>query len=412
MKDYLRKKDKVILIGKGFEWWKAPKDIEDFEVWGINDLIMRKMDIDLMFNIHLLEDYAKIDMEGVNLANSLGIPIIMPKEYPEIPNSVRFPIEEIMKEYDTDYFMTGIAYMIAYAIWKGYKQIDCYGINMRGADERYKNARACVEFWLGIAKGKGIKINMYGKYCDCLKAFDRRLYGFNDFQTQPHDINDRALYTTFAASLDRHVVDLLHKFLTAQKHSKYFNNFHPLPLHDPYDVHLFASLDELIVKHGDGTKFVGDVGFYNLLHVDRLINNEHSSKIIVIEGDKDKTIADWLAFSGENNPWTDPKSPFWNGDKCNETTYFFPKYALPKEKALEKFYHEYYMTAKRAQYKYPGYIKIWNSDVLDTENGRKDILRFIGYKEEEMVLGIPDAPLPIPPPLAHTQSQQQEVYQW
>ena len=411
MRDYQKKKDKVIMVGKGYGWWECPRDPQnEYEVWGINDLIMRKTDIDLMFNVHLLEDYCKADMAGVEFANALGIPIIMPKEYPDLPMSIRFPLEEIMKEFDTDYFMTGIAYMLAYAIYKGYKQIDCYGINMRGADEKYKNARACVEYWIGIAKGRGIKVNMYGKYCDCLKAFDRRLYGFNTFQTQPHVINDRALYVTFGASLDRQVIDLLHKFLSAQKNSKYFNNFRPIPLNDFHDLTFFGNLDEMVVKHGDSTKFVGDIGFYNMLHLDKIINNEHSSRIICLEGDKEKSIADWLTYAGEANLWTNPKCQYWNGDKSSDAAYYFPKYDLPKQEALEKFYHEYYMVARRAEYKYPGYVRFWKADKLDTEEGRKEILAFLGYQEDEMVLEIPDQPLPIPPPIVAQTPMPEEAY--
>lgn len=412
MKDYNPKKSKVILIGKGYEWWTCPKDPQgEFEVWGINDLIMRKTDIDLMFNIHLLEDYCDIDMAGVKFANSLGIPIIMPKEYPDIPMSIRFPLEEIMKEFDTDYFMTGIAFMIAYAIYKEYKQIDCYGINMRGADEKYKNARACVDFWLGAAKSRHIKVNMYGKYCDCLKAFDRRIYGFNDFQTQPQVINDRALYVSFGASLDRGVIDTLHRFLSAQKNSKYFNNFRAIPINDFRDLTLFGNLDEIIYKHGDSTKFVGDIGFYNMLHVDKIINTEHSCRIICLEGDKEKSIQDWLKFSADTNPWTDPKGKYWNGAKSNEIALFFPKYDLPKEEALAKFYHEYYMVARRSEYKYPGYIRHWKAEKLDSEEGRREILKFLGYQEDEMVLELPDKPIPIPPPvMAQAPPNPEEMY--
>ena len=399
-RDYTKKKDKVILCGKGVDWWKAPEISRDAEIWGINDVIMSRVNFDLLFNIHLTEDYCSLDMNCTQLASSLGIPIIMPREYEELPTSIRFPLEEIMKEFDTDYFMTGIVYMIAYAVYKSYKQIDCYGINMRGADEKYKNARACVEYWLGIAKGRGIKVNMYGKYCDCLKTFDRRLYGFNDFQTMPEDINDRALYVSFGASLDRTVIDKFHKLLSVQKDSKYFNNYRPLPLNDPNDNVMFNNLHDIVYMHGDGTKYVGDIGFYNLMHIDKLINNEHSAKIVCLVGDEEASFKDWMEFAKDINPWTNPKCEYWNGDKSSELAYYFPKYDLPKEEALRKFINEYYMIAKRCQYKYPGYVKVYPANLLETEEGKTEILTFLGHKAEDLVLEIPDKPMPIPPPLA------------
>jgi hypothetical protein len=414
MRDYVKKKDKVIFVGKGYDWWKSPVVIpEDTELWAINDVIMRRVEIDLLFNLHLLEDYAEVDMASVKMAGEIGIPIVMPQEYESISTSIRFPIEEVIAKYDTDYFVTGIAYMFAYAAYKGYKQIDCYGVNMRGADEQYKNARACVEYWIGVCKGQGITVNMHGKYCDCLKTFDRRLYGFNTFQTYPEDINDRALFVTFGASLDRTVMDKFHKFLSVQPDGKYFNNLRAIPLNDPRGSVMFDNLHVLVVTHGDATKFVGDIGFYNLLHVDKLINNEHSSKIICLEGDREKSIADWLNFSQDANLWTDPKSVHWNGDKSVEAGIYFPKYDLPKQQALERFYSNFYMIAKRCQYKYPGYFRHWKADMLDTDEGKKEILRFIGYKDEEMVLEIPDQPIPIKPPIAaQTQGNPEEGMTW
>lgn len=414
-REYVKKADKVILVGKGFEWWRAPELADGYDIWGINDVIMKRVNFDLLFNIHRPEDYCEMDMACTKLASSLGIPIMMPDEYDYLETSIRFPLEEILKEFDSDYLMTGIAFMIAYAMHLDYKQIDCYGINMRGADEKYKNARACVEYWIGRAQQKGIKVNMFGKYCDCLKTFDRRIYGFNDFQTRPQVINDRALYVHFGASLDRTVIDKLHKFLSIQPETKCFNNLRAIPVNDPNDTTLFANLHDLVRVHGDGSKYVGDIGFYNVTHIDQLINNEHSAKIIVLEGDKESTIKDWMAFVKDVNPWTNPKSKYWDKekDKITDICAYFPnKYDMPKEEALRKFYDEYYMVAKRCQYKYPGYIRVWNADLyLESTEGRKQILKFLGYTDEECILEMPDKPKSIPPPLvAQTRIQEEQMY--
>jgi len=106
---------------------------------------------------------------------------------------------------------------------------------------------------------------------------------------------------------------------------------------------------------------------------------------------KRKVIKDWLFFAQDFNLWTDPKSKHWNGDKANpEYGRYFPKYDLPKEMALSKFYDEYYIIGARAEYKFPGYIRNFASDKLKTEEGQREILRFVGYKEEDMVLNLPE----------------------
>lgn len=382
-------KSKLIIIGKGFDWWSAPQDVDsDTSVWGINDLIMKRINLDLLFNMHLLEDYSEMDMACVKLADQLKIPVVMPKQYDFLKHSFVFPLEEAMQEFGTDYFMTGIAYMIAYAIMKGYKQIDLYGINMRGAEEKYKNARACVEFWLGIAMGRGIKVIPHGRYTDLFKAFDRRLYGYNHLQTYPEDINDRAIYVTYGVGLNRKSLDNLYGFLSKQPNSKYYNNFRPIPVNDPNMNNLMFNIQKIVYEGGDKIRSVGDIGFYNLLHVDNIINNEHSCKFVCLNGDKEEMVKDWLAFSGNFNFWTDPNSKHWNGCQRHQYEVFFPKYNFPKEQALTKFVDDYYMICQRAVLKYPGYVRIMDKSVLDTEEGQKELLSFIGYKEEDMVITV------------------------
>jgi len=67
-----------------------------------------------------------------------------------------FPIDDIKKTFDSDYFTSSIAYMIAYAIYTGAKEINIYGVDME-QDSEYRYQRPCLAYWLGFAKAKGIK---------------------------------------------------------------------------------------------------------------------------------------------------------------------------------------------------------------------------------------------------------------
>jgi hypothetical protein len=378
---------KVILVGKGHGHWLAPKEKdEDTEVWGINDLVLQRTHVDLLFNMHDLDDYCILDTSSVHFADKMGIPIVMIKKYPQYPNSIEFPLKEAMEEFKTDYFMTGIAYMFAYAIMKGFERIDCYGINMKGEDEKYKNARACVEFWIGVAKGRGIEVNMFGKYTDCLKIFDRRLYGYNTLQTMPQDINDRAIYVNFGMGLHRKHLHALFKLLSLQKDGVYYEDLRPLPIEDRNNEILLGNLHEMIYKRGDGHKYTGDVGFYNIYHMDKLCNSEDNAKFICIQGDREEAVEDWMKFSGEANMWTNPEGEHWNGDKRSNLDVYFPKYNLPKKKAIEAFYDEYYNIAKRTEYKIPTRFRVFDASKLYTLEGQEEILSFAGYKKEDMKL--------------------------
>lgn len=74
----------------------------------------------------------------------------------ELPFAKIYPIEEIKTKFG-NYFTSSIAYMIALAIHEGAKEIGLWGISML-ADEEYARQRPCVEYYIGMAQGKGINV--------------------------------------------------------------------------------------------------------------------------------------------------------------------------------------------------------------------------------------------------------------
>jgi hypothetical protein len=70
-----------------------------------------------------------------------------------------YPLNAICKVFDTTYFTSSIAYMIAYALWVGTKEINIFGVDMEG-DSEYSKQRPCLAYWIGYCKAKGVKINL------------------------------------------------------------------------------------------------------------------------------------------------------------------------------------------------------------------------------------------------------------
>jgi hypothetical protein len=66
-------------------------------------------------------------------------------------------------------------YMMAYAIEAGYKNIQIFGVEM-SHDSEYAYQRPNMEYWIGIAKGKGINVQVPAN-CSLLRG---DLYGFED----------------------------------------------------------------------------------------------------------------------------------------------------------------------------------------------------------------------------------------
>jgi hypothetical protein len=171
---------KVILIGKGPGWEKAPVGGEN---WGLNDLVIYRP-LTLTFEMHDIDKFrTKTNSAYVGLCdafereidtiNKLGIPVITQKKHKILPTAIPFPLDEM----PIKYFTSSIAYMVAYAIYKGATELEMYGCPLLGKDE-YSEQRQCIEFWIGYAMGKGIKVTVH-KPTNILTAKPRMgLYGY------------------------------------------------------------------------------------------------------------------------------------------------------------------------------------------------------------------------------------------
>ena len=163
---------KVVILGKG-EGWDAPFE---GEVWGVNDVIFRRK-VDLAFQMHDLSQWSEHDFltKQVLYIIKHKIPVITLFKYPFIPTSKAFPLERANKRFP-EYYTNSIDYMLCYAILKGVTEIDLFGVTMM-----YKDQRASVEFWIGIAIGQGIKVNLNRRHTDPrnLPLYSSKRYGYD-----------------------------------------------------------------------------------------------------------------------------------------------------------------------------------------------------------------------------------------
>ncbi len=136
--------------------WNDPT----FELWGLNQgyLHMHRR-ADRWLEMHQHE--ATADVRDPNylawLQSVRDFPIYMIQTHPEIPCSVRFPIEQAIAFGGRDYFTSTPAFMLALAALEGFEEIHLYGINLAIGDE-YFFEKACAEWWIGFLEGRGIKI--------------------------------------------------------------------------------------------------------------------------------------------------------------------------------------------------------------------------------------------------------------
>jgi len=135
--------------------------------------------VNLWFEMHPLEHARKYPWWEWALEKQP--PVLMQEACPELKRSRAYPREKVGKAFGR-YFTSSISFMIAYAIGAGFKEISLFGIDMKGGDE-YVYQRPCAEYLIGIARGRGIKVNI-PEHSDLLKSSYTYGYDFGEYEKE------------------------------------------------------------------------------------------------------------------------------------------------------------------------------------------------------------------------------------
>lgn len=164
---------KIIIVGKGIGWDNAPPLSLDYQVLGITQCNLRR-EFDRVIDMNDYSDnrWGEEETEGYlaskELTKAKSVPYIDLEHY---------PLEKVIEFFGTDYFSNTVDYAIALAIYEGYTEIDLYGINMAVGSE-YEFEKPGVDFWCGVAIGKGVKVTVHGNRSMIMKTKDGLLYGY------------------------------------------------------------------------------------------------------------------------------------------------------------------------------------------------------------------------------------------
>lgn len=187
-----------------------PVDDGTWEIWGMNQLYRHIKRADRWFDVHWNWDQELVpgtDHRG--WIRECGMPVYMTTTHPDLPTSVKFPLDVLMEEF-TDYFTSTVAHMMALAIWEIDAKVFAemaklpplpaldvlairqrlyaeYSIGLFGIDlivgEEYFWQKTCAEFWIGAAAiGRGINVFIPPQSALCKQRFR---YGY---ETEPPTI--------------------------------------------------------------------------------------------------------------------------------------------------------------------------------------------------------------------------------
>lgn len=173
---------RIAIVGTAPSWRDCPFDDPSLHIACLNDAYTLGIPrVDSWWDLHPLDhfyyrDPAKRVVDAAEVppgyyVRPIGhldklkemartIPVFLQSEPPADwgPNAQRLPIESYVEKYG-DYWTSGPAYMVAWAIEQGAEEIQVWGIHLE-TEQEYRDQRANFEHLLGIAKGRGIKVVM------------------------------------------------------------------------------------------------------------------------------------------------------------------------------------------------------------------------------------------------------------
>lgn len=192
---------KVAIVGAEIHTREfAPWDDPGFDIWVFNEWANAEWckRFTAVLQIHKSEKYrsptsTRDPLHWEWLQEERGIPIYMQDVDPDVPDSVRYPLEEINIEYmswltwndePVKNFTSTISYAVALALYEGYTQIDIYGVELSHSSE-YHSQQPTFAFWVGVAAGRKVKVNLH-----CSKnLFDKPLYGREELM-ETHELQN------------------------------------------------------------------------------------------------------------------------------------------------------------------------------------------------------------------------------
>jgi len=157
------------------------------EIWAVNSigLVYSHDKMFVMDDLRYLSGDKGVEWGG--LLKDHQKPIITSKVYPEFPTSVRYPIEEVIKKINDEYFTNTIAYAIGYAMTIGVKEIDLYGCDFTYPNRHEAESGSMnVAYLLGRAESFGMTFRISSQSTllssnECMNMdgmVRRNLYGY------------------------------------------------------------------------------------------------------------------------------------------------------------------------------------------------------------------------------------------
>lgn len=157
---------KVAIVGGAWTRRLAPYGDRAWEIWAFSSLKVNTPRITRWFEMHALADLQgqlvretpkRHSYESyMTFLRGLEVPVYMQDVQPEVPRSVRYPLEDALEAFGRCFSSTA-SYLIALAILEEFPTIGVWGVHLTHRSV-YARQRPGVEYLLGVARQRGIEV--------------------------------------------------------------------------------------------------------------------------------------------------------------------------------------------------------------------------------------------------------------
>ncbi len=157
------KRERVAIVGTApSSRMLTPFNDLSWDIWVCSPGNMEQMPrIDAWFEIHknlLWPECIGYGKPYIEWLSKQTFPVYM-QDQSYFPHAKTFPAQEMVNKFGGDFFTSSFAWMMAFAIARGYKEIGLFGVDMASKDE-YILQRQGFFFWLKLARDSGIKVTI------------------------------------------------------------------------------------------------------------------------------------------------------------------------------------------------------------------------------------------------------------
>jgi predicted O-methyltransferase YrrM len=137
-------------------------------------------------------------------------------------------------------------------------------------------------------------------------------------------------------------------------------------------------------------RFIGDVASFYLPYAAEAIQCDPTIRIVCLKRPQDEIVASFCRHLDQSsrfpiNHWAKTPAPGWSHDPMS--TRIFPQYDISdREQGLRRYWQEYYDEAERLQQQYPDNVRVWDTEILTTDAGVRELLTFVGIPHAEQVI--------------------------